>query len=339
MRVSCQRACQRACQTDRRTGRQLIRRPARQIAVAVALAVSLGAPADTDAKPEQNFWERVLITKDREIADALSHAKDLYQSAQRAVQSEDEETLRRRMLREARGMLAFALRLRPEHREVLERMAMVEEASGRVAQAIGYYEQVYARTNKDPMSGDACVRFGLLLARADQHRRAIEVLQRCMNMHAAGGPLTRALRSSGLINLSNLYAAEGQLEEAIELLERERVGRQTGILAFALVVLCDKDQQINRAFELLQYQRHMDERFVLTLIRELGAMPMVPAEDRHYFTALLLEARGSLPEAREEWHHYIRSRHGARYAERARQHLEAIDALLTKTDRSPRKKK
>lgn len=284
----------------------------------------------TEALAEQKlrFWQRVLITRDREVQDALSHANELYENAQRAIQDADDEALRRRMLREARGMLAFALRLQPDNRHALERMAMVEEADGRTARALTHYQTVFQRTDLEPMSSQACVNYGLLLARSQKRARAIDVLRRCINLK---NPLEMNLRSSrttALLNLCNLYAAEGRLEDAIELLVRERVERQTGILAFALVVLLDKDQQLNRAFEQLNHQRQMDQRFTQSLARELGMHSLVPTVDYHYYTALLLEARGSLPEAREEWYHYIRSANNARFAGRARQHLEAIDALL-----------
>lgn len=280
------------------------------------------------AEQKLRFWQRVLVTRDREVEDALSHANELYQGTRRAVQDADDEALRERMLGDARGMLVYALHLQPDNQTALETMAMVQEASGRTTAALVYYKAAFRRTDRTPMSTEACVMYGVLLARTGQRARAMDVLRRCVNLNNPLELVANVSRTTGLLALSNLYAAEGRLEDAIELLVRERAERETGILAFALAVLCDKDSQLNRAFELLNYQRQMDERFTLTLARELGTHKFVPTDDHHYFTALLLEARGSLPEAREEWHHYIRSADNARFVARARQHIEAIDALL-----------
>lgn len=299
----------------------------------VVAGLALLAP-ESAAEEQAPFWQRMSISNDREIQDALSQAKELYQSAQKPIQDDEDDELRIRMLREARGMLRFALGLKPDHREVLERLAMVEQAAGRLQPALTLYERVFGATDKDPMSSEACTRYGRLLARAGQRSRAIAVMRRCIRLDSVLGYYGRHIQwTAAVLNLGNLYAAEGRIEEAIALLVRERAARTTGILSFALVVLCDKDHQLNRAYELLHQHKQADERFVHNLARDLDTMEMVPAEDRHYFMALLLEARGSLPEAREEWHHYVRSGDQAHFAERARQHIEAIDALLAEQGR------
>ena len=303
-----------------------VRAPVLALSAILAICCSRAAFAE----PPPGFWQRMAASQENELRDVLKHARQLLDSAERPILDAEDDQLRQRMLREAHGMLRFGLRQAPDNRELLELMAFVEEAAGRRESALARYRDLLERADHYRTSTHACTRYGLYLARLSQLGPARAVLGRCIGFaderQYGNGSEHRDL---ALLNLGNLHAAEGDLTRGIELLEREKAADNSGLLPFALVVLYDKDERLSDAYELLErLARTYDNRYPEQVARALGTAEFIPAPDRHYYTALLLEVRGSLPEAREEWHHYLRSGPQARYRERAQQHLEAVDELL-----------
>jgi tetratricopeptide (TPR) repeat protein len=276
------------------------------------------------------FWDRVIAQHEREVAEILAHAGQLYERAGRPVSTVEDETVRQRLLADARGMLRYAARRAPDHRGVLEMLAYVEEASGRVEQALELYQRI-AEAQPDEISGELCLRHGLLLARTAELDQAMKKLRACLELPGranAFGP--QSARTAALVHLANLQAQGGRVNAATGLLAHHTSVQPADPFAlFALAVGYDKDEQISRAYEILDQLRTQHQGVLaLTLSRSFDHFDFVPAADQHYYLALLYETTGHLAEAREEWHNYVRSGDEARHARRARQHIDAIDSLL-----------
>lgn len=302
----------------------------------VALAVLFAGGSEAAAEPplpnEPNFWERMGALRHLEIRDALVHAQELYRQASVPVQTESDLRLREALLNDARGMLHYALRLEPEDMRALATLALVEEAFGHTERARELYQRVFDRQDESLLPDQACARYGMLEARLDHVERALEILVRCVRQEESLG----VFQPRAVISLSLLYASYGRMEEAIQVLER-RIEMHPGapLVDMTLVALYDKDGQINRAVALFkELTRTRQYRLFNLLDQMMGDVPMVPPEERHYLSALILELHGALPEAREEWHHYIRSGSRAVFTQRAREHVRAIDTLLDQPRRS-----
>lgn len=304
--------------------------------VLLAWPARAGAAPGDDARP--TIWARAADPQGvhgREVAEILALARQLYTNASRPMGSAADEAVRKRLLDDARGMLGYATRLMPDHMEVVALLAQVEEASGRETQALALYQKVM--DSKDPIPGDVCVRHGLLLVRVNQLEQGVQALRACvdlpvqLSLHSAN-----SARTVALVHLANLYADQGRITAATSLLGHYTSAASPDLLAmFALAVVYDKDEQISRAWATLDTLKSQQQRILtMTLVRSLEPLAFVPAADRHYYLALLYEAGDYLAEARQEWHNYLRNRDQSRYARRARQHIEAIDARLARTRRS-----
>lgn len=295
--------------------------------------VAWPVPGSADPGPvKSKFWERVARPHEQEILDVLRHARQLYESADRPVRNAADVEFRQRLLADARGMLRYALGRVPERTDVIELLAYVEEASGHMDQALALYERYVEIQPHDLMSGELCLRHGLLLWRMGSMERAVKRLEPCVE--APARLRNSESRVHAIVHLANLYMDQGRVTAATELLRRHTVGEPSPepLLVFALAVAYDKDEQLSLAYETLAALQIQGQRDVtIRLLRSLEDLSwFVPAEDRAYFLALLYEVSGYLAEAREEWHNYTRSGELARYARRARTHMEAIEGLLDK---------
>jgi tetratricopeptide (TPR) repeat protein len=305
------------------------------ILACVLVTWSAGAGA-APGRAGDAFWDRVIAQHDREVAEILAQAGQLHERAGRPVITARDEAVRQRLLDDARGMLRYAARRAPDHRGVLEMLAYVEEASGRVEQALELYHRV-TEGQPDEISAESCLRHGQLLARTGAHAQAMKKLRACLElpgrMSAFGSQFSR---TAALVHLANLQAQGGRVNEATSLLAHHASVQPADPFArFALAVIYDKDEQISRAYEILdQLKAQHQGVLALTLSRSFDQFDFLPAADQHYYLALLYETTGHLAEAREEWHNYVQSGDEAPHARRARQHIKAIDSLLARSRRS-----
>lgn len=297
----------------------------------------LRAQPDPSSADHSRLWQDATRWYDREVELILKHARALHESASRAVRSVRDEEVRERLLADARGMLRHAHRLVPDHPEVIELLAYVEEDSGRTDAALALYRRYWEVPNKN-ISGRLCVRHGLLLARLNRSQPALRRLRACLDMETTvRAQRTYSHRVYAAVHLGNLHLDRGRVQAALDVLIPGADERPPEpVVIFALAVAFDKDEQLARAYKTLERLDLDNKDIVLSLVGYLDDMDFVPAADRHYFRALLYEAAGYLAEARQEWHNYVRSGKRARFARRARQHIKAIDALLARDRRSAR---
>lgn len=316
------------------------------VALVAAPAVAHGedrASAETAAAPaqpiqRQTFWQRIVDPHGPEIAAVLHHAGELHQRARRLDAGVDHHDTRRRLLDDARGMLRHALRLSPDHLEVIALLADVHDAAGRSTAAIAGYRRYMERTDDKDLSRARCLRFGVLLARVGHMRDAAAVLHRCVDLpYLPHIELRERYRSRAIAALAMVLAHDDRLDDAFALIHRNLEAERDHMVAFTLAVLYDQDEQITRAYEILEHDFDaMSDGVVFQAVAEgLLEQPFVPAAERHYYYALLYESRGLLIEARAEWLAYVHGSALTRYHERAHKHVRAVDRLLDERTRKP----
>ena len=103
---------------------------------------------------------------------------------------------------------------------------------------------------------------------------------------------------------------------------------EAALVAFALAVQYDRDEQHGAAFEVLDRMQTRaagpdGDAGADVSSRRCGSRP---AEDQHYYLGLLYEAVGNYTEARAEWALYAAAG-DLPYRGRALDHIAAIDAL------------
>jgi tetratricopeptide (TPR) repeat protein len=305
--------------------------------ILACVLLTWSAPASAAPGPaDEVFWDRVIAQHDHEVTEILAHAAQLHERAGRPVSTVQDEAVRQRLLADARGMLRHAARRAPDHGGVLEMLAYVEEASGHAEQALELYQRATAAQSGD-LSSELCLRHGLLLARTGELDQATRKLRDCLELPGQTSWLgSQSARTKALVHLASLQVRHGRVSAATGLLAHHTSTQPADPFAlFSLAVIYDKDEQITLAYELLDRLRSRHQGVLaLTLSRSFDRFEFLPAADQHYYLALLYETTGHLAEAREEWHNYIRSGDEAGHVRRARQHLEAIDALLAHARRS-----
>jgi hypothetical protein len=143
------------------------------------------------------------------------------------------------------------------------------------------------------------------------------------------------------VHLSNALAQRGQLGEAIDTLANAvplnvpYYSTEAALVAFALAVQYDRDEQHGAAFEVLDRLQTVLQGQMGALVQTgLASMRFAPAEDQHYYLGLLYEAVGSYPEARAEWALYAAAP-DLPYRRRALDHIAAIDAQRRATPPAP----
>ncbi|MCG8418501.1 MAG: hypothetical protein MJE77_11215 [Proteobacteria bacterium] len=285
---------------------------------------------------EQSLWQRLATPHAQEIQVILTHGRTLYERALGPTYHPDDEDLRRRLLADAHGMLRHARKLAPHNLEVIELLAYVDDASGNVGDALTGYRTYVAGKKADRIPLGLCLKFGALLARAEQSAEAIDRLRQCADVPL---PLrdedSRQKQSQALLLLSMLYIHSDQIDEGIDVLLRRSESMSDSTVYFALAVAYDKDEQVTRAYEILDRKLGaMAEDLIFSTVAErLLEQTFAPAVERHYYFALLYESRGLFPEARHEWHTYVRSGERARFRKRAQKHIRAIDDLVQRQRR------
>ena len=316
--------------------------------VILLLAAPASARADEDSAtdvaspdprlPKATLWQRIVDPHGPEIAAVLYHARALHQRAREidAGTHTGYHPIRRRLLEDARGMLRYALRLSPDHLDVIALLADVEDTAGQPAAAIRGYREYMERTEDRHLSRARCLRFGVLLARTGQDRQAARALQRCIDLpYLPHIELKEHHRSRAIAARAMVLAHDDRLDDAFALLHRNLEVERDQLVAFTLAVLYDQDEQITRAYEILEqdFNAMHDELTFQAVAQRLQVQPFLPAAERHYYLALLYESRGLLADARNEWLAYVHSSALVRYHRRARKHIRDVDRLLEQRHR------
>jgi len=289
----------------------------------VLLAAPSHASPRRSAASDADFWRDLVEPHAPQVRAIVERARGVMSSVDGVLYGEIDPSRRARAYRDVYGMLAYAHKLAPENLEVLALLGDAADEAGKTRQAIEALEQSLRLTGEARASSQVTGRLGFIylrLGRLDQAVRYLELAQ-------GSAPATRTL-----IHLATALAARGQMAAAIDVLANQLQSAlqyqtpESTMLAFALAVLYDRDDQRHAAFEILdklmttlQFQNYPP-----TLDNALSQMRFAPAEDRYYYQALFYESLGDYTEARAEWATYAAAG-DLPWRARALEHIAAID--------------
>ncbi len=279
-------------------------------------------------KADQPFWRWLANPHGREIQVILTKAEANRQLARGITMFSYQGTFqadglreRHRALRDALGMLRYARKLDPDNRPVLIAIADTAAMLRRSDVAIDALESLLALAATDqtaPIAQHAAL--GVHYAQRRQWEKSATHLEIGIsagaNAHTSGG------FSYALVQMQR-----GRLSETIDFLLNIPHANGTNY-QLALAVAYDRNDEEGRASAILN-QLRTSQALASTLTQSGGNDSLIytPAEDLHYFRALVYESSGHLAEARAEWLGYVRTDENARYRERALRHIQDIDAL------------
>ena len=294
-------------------------------------AAHAGAVAEPAPPPtyQHDFWKDILDPHGDEVARLVNSVTTGMRFADDALQTDAEWAveLRMRYFQDAYGVMRYARRLSPENTDVLRLLGRAADELGKTRQAIEALEACAQLMGPDHASAEVVGRLGAIYLRLGDRDAAIRWLRR------AQGPLTIA-SAQPLVHLANALAARGDIAGAIDTLANvlppgmaSYYPQELTLATFALAVIYDRDEQRSAAFEVLDRMRStLQVQFGPQVQNALVTMRFAPAEDQHYYLALLDEALDQYVEARAEWALYAASG-DAPFRARALDHIRAIDTL------------
>jgi tetratricopeptide (TPR) repeat protein len=288
-------------------------------------------PAAPAPDPDRgNFWRDLLAPHKDEDDLILSRARQAMNTADMALYSDYDPTglERLRFYREIYGMLKYARKLAPDNVDVLKLLGQTADEHGKTREALEALQTAYEIAG-DKAGADITGRLGIIYLRLGKLDDAIRYLRLAQGTVLAGQPLTAHV----LVHLSNALAMRGQMTEAIDVLSNavpataQYFQNELVLVSFALAVQYDRDDQRGAAFEVLdRMQNVLQGQLAMMVQQQLAGMRFAPAEDRHYFYALLYESAGNYVEARAEWALYAAAGK-LPFRKRALDHIAALDAL------------
>lgn len=320
----------------RRGGTRHTRRVRRLVLMATLLlarqahADVIMAPPPPPDPEHGNFWSDLIAPHQAEVAAIVFKARNALGQADSALASDYDPNgqERLRFYREVLGALRYARRLQPDNVEVLRLYAQTADELGQTRQAIEALQAAIDVTGATKAPSDLLGRLGMIYLRLGKLDDAIRYLRLAQGPLVPGQPISAQV----LVHLSNALAMRGQVGDAIDLLANAvpaatpYYSTEAGLVAFALAVQYDRDEQHGAAFEVLDRMQTALQGQMASLVQAaLASLRFAPAEDQHYYLGLLYEAVGSYPEARAEWALYAAAP-DLPYRKRALDHIAAIDA-------------
>ncbi len=297
------------------------------------------APAAPPVDPDRgNFWRDLVAPHKDEIDVILWKARTAIGQGELAQLSEYDPTgeNRQKLYRELYGMLRYARRLVPDNLEVLRLYATTADAIGKTRQAMDALHAAIDLVGPEQAGAEITGRLGAIYLRLGQLDDAIRYLRLAQGPIVPGSPITAHV----LVHLSTALALRGQTTDAIDVLEQALpanppfYSNEIQVVAFALAVAYDRDDQRSAALDQLEHLRAaLQDQWGQSVQTALAPLRFAPAEDQQYYRALLLEATDSYSDARAEWALYAAS-NGA-YARRALDHIAEIDRRPAITPRAP----
>jgi tetratricopeptide (TPR) repeat protein len=313
-----------------------------RLSIAVLAVLGLAAPVRVDAdmidepaEPDPpadrgNFWRNLLTPHREEVDLILDRARQAVQTADVSLYSDYDPTgtERIRFYKEIYGMLKYARKLEPDNVEVLRLLGQTADEHGKTREAIEAFQAALDIAG-DKAPSDIPARLGIIYMRLGKLDDAIRYLRMAEGPVVAGQPVT----AYTLVHLSNALAARGQMTDAIDVLATnvpataQYFQNELVLVSFALAVQYDRDEQRGAAFDVLdKMQNVLQGQLAVMGQNQLSGMRFAPAEDKHYYFALLYEASGNYVEARAEWALYAAAGN-LPFRRRALDHIAALDAL------------
>jgi tetratricopeptide (TPR) repeat protein len=221
----------------------------------------------------------------------------------------------------------YARKLSPDNLEVLALLGRCADELGKTKEAIEALEAYIKISGPDRAGPEITGRLGAIYLRLGERDTAIRWLR------YAQGPATSGQNVHALVHLANAFAARGEVSAAVDTLvaampqsfNMYSYMNEGTIVAFALAVIYDRDEQRGAAFEVLEkMQSQMQTAYSQTVSNDISKLRFAPAEDQHYYQALLYESVGHYIEARAEWALYAASTDSP-WRARALEHIALID--------------
>lgn len=293
------------------------------VALAPIVAGAKPMPPAPEATVEPSFWRDLIEPHGDEVAMLVRKARETMREPRDAAEGDFEwaAEVRAQFFLDAFHLMRHARSLAPHNLEVLGLYAEAADELGKSREAIEALETAIRLVGPDAAGAAITARLGALHLRAGKLDTAIRWLR-----HTQG----RA-NGASMVYLAHALAARGDLTGAIETLrgalpeQRFTYGQDAAIVAFALAVHLDRDEQRGAAFDALDaLVRSQQQAYATTIKNELAALRLGGA-DTHYYRALLYESLGHYVEARAEWALYA-GFPGALWRERALDHIARIDA-------------
>ncbi len=291
----------------------------------------VAVPSPAPDPDRGNFWRDITEPHHDEINQIIYKARTALGQADNSLAA-DYDPLgegRARIYREVYGMLRYARRLVPDNVDVLRLLGQTADGLGKTRQALEAFHQVVDLVGAEKAGNEVTGRLGEIYLRLGQLDDAIRYLR------LAQGPINpgQAITAHVLVHLATALALRGQTNDAIEVL-RDGVpaippyySNEIQVVAFALAVQYDRNEQGGAAFEVLEHlQTALQGQLGPMMLIALSTLRYAPAEDQQYYRGLLYEVIGHYPEARAEWALYAASGE-LPYRHRALDHIAAIDAM------------
>lgn len=274
-----------------------------------------------------DFWREVVEPHADEVRSLVTKTKNAMRIADEALQTDAEWAVDQRMryFEAAYGMMGYARKLSPDNGEVLGLYGRAADELGKTRQAIEAYEAAIRILGPEKAGADVTGRLGAIYVRMGDRDAGIRWLRQ------ATGPLS-PITAPAIAALANALATRGEVSAAIEVIQSalpintSYYSHEVSLLSFSLAVVLDRDEQRGAAFEVLDKMRTtLQQQFGTQLQNVLAQTRFSPAEDQHYYLALLYETLDQLSEARAEWALYAASG-DTPWRARALDHIHAIDA-------------
>jgi tetratricopeptide (TPR) repeat protein len=291
--------------------------------------LSATAPAVAKPAPEvSTFWREIVEPHADQVRVLKEKARNAMLQADVAAKDTDAEWAvdqRRKFYTAALDLLRHAHQLAPDNTEVLAMIGRAAEELGKIREATQALETVIRILGPDKAPSDVTGRLGAIYLRAGDRDRAIRWLRYAQTPI---GP-----NAAAVVHLANALAARGEMNAALDTLQNALPARSVGyfytpdvtLIAFALAVVYDRDEQPASALETLEHmQTTLTSQYAQQVGSELYKLRFAPAEDEHYYRGLLYESLGHYIEARAEWALYAASGESP-WRPRALDHIAAID--------------
>jgi tetratricopeptide (TPR) repeat protein len=289
-------------------------------------------PTRTADPDRGDFWREVTEPHSAQVERLLFLARQMLQQTDNAQFGDYDPTgeQRAKFFVDVYGMMRYAHKLAPDNLEVLKLLAQSADELGKTRQALDALEAAVHLVGPDKVGPEIAGRLGAIYLRLGKIDDAIRFLRIAQGPVAAMNPTSAQV----VVHLSSALAARGEMSAAIEVLENSLppnvpyYSNELALVGFALAVQYDRDDQRGAAFDVLDRMQSQlqAQQFAAQVQNGLALMRWAPAEDQHYYQALLYEAMGHYVEARAEWALYAASG-DLPFRARALQHIAAIDAL------------
>ncbi|MBL9016305.1 MAG: tetratricopeptide repeat protein [Myxococcales bacterium] len=299
------------------------------------LVISLAASA-AEAKPARpptpsptsgDFWREVVEPHADEVRALVSKSKNAMRIADEALQTDAEWAVEQRMryFEAAYGMMRYARTLSPDSGEVLGLLGRAADELGKTRQALEAYQAAIRVMGPEKAGAEVTGRLGAVYLRMGDRDAGIRWLRQAV------GPLSPAT-APAIAQLANALATRGEVSAGIEVIQAalplttSYYSHEVSLVTFSLAIILDRDEQRGAAFEVLDRMKTtLQQQFGTQLQNVLAQTRFSPAEDQHYYLALLYETLDQLTEARAEWALYAASG-DTPWRARALDHIHAIDA-------------